>query len=345
MACGCGSKGSTPRADAGAGGSGESPIDSSGSIDGARRDAGGAGALEAGIDGCQAPEGATALCLTFSPESITAEASPGLDQRGYLTLQVFDTPAPPGGAVTSATALYDRTFPADFETGGEVALADLPERTVVFSDAPPTVYVRALFFDHGGVDEYGGLRWGTWLGGLDLARGIVEDTGLFPVRLTPGQVTTHAVPLTAMRRLSVTVTTSATPVGDGEGALSVVASRVEGLPPQAPTHGYGIQPCVDLAEGPQTVEMVLLGSGTFFVTGFFDDLGIETPGEVPPGTLLSLRDFDPSTGDATFDRVTFLEDQYSARLSIDLGFVTDFRGDPSTIGPNSCADLGFLGAP
>jgi hypothetical protein len=285
------------------------------------------------------------LCLTFQPEVVAPEAEPGLDQRGSLNVQLFDRANTPIGSAAAAVALYDRTLPAGADAGRELALADLPGVGFVLTEPPPTVYVRALFFDHEGFGENGGFTWGTWLGGLDLSRGLVEDTSLVAVPIQDGQVTTVDLPLRALRRLSATVTTSVTPLGDGEGALSVVASPIAALPPNTPTFGYGIDPCVDVTRGAQVVEMILLGSGKFYVTGYFDDLGIRTPGEIPPGTLLSLRYVDFPSGQATYDEVTVGEQQYSAKVSIDLGFVTDFTGDPSAIGPNSCRDLGLPGTP
>jgi hypothetical protein len=292
-------------------------------------------------DGCHPPAGVTALCLEFEPEAVVAEAEPGLDEHGSLFVQIFDTPNPPGGAAASAVALYERTVPADAASGVEIALSDLPVPTIVLADSTSTVYLRALFFDHGGFNQFGGIAWGTWLGGLDLSRGLVNDTTLVPVSVTPGGVTTVSVPLTALRRLTATVTTSVKPLGDGEGALSVTASPIQALSPNAPTYGYGIDPCVDVTKGPQTVEMILLGSGKFYVVGYFDDLGIQTPGSIPPGTLLSLRDVDISTGSGTYDEIMVAADQYSGKIAIDLGYVTEFRGSPSAVGPNSCADLGL----
>lgn len=296
-------------------------------------------------DECRAPTGTTALCLEFEPEVITPEAEPGLDERGSLEIDVFDRPNTPGGAAAPSLALYEVTLPSGADAGRELSLSHLPRHTVVLTDPPSVVYVRALFFDNEGFSETGGLTWGTWLGGMDLRRGIVEDTSLIPVPVPPGEMTTVQVPLRALRRLSVTVTTSVTPLGDGEGALSVVASPIAALPPNVPTFGYGIDPCVDVTRGPQTVEMILLGSGKFYVTGYFDDLGIQTPGAVPPGTLLSLRNVDYSTGQATYDDVMVGDTQYAASLAIDLGYITEFPGDPSSIGPNSCADLGLPGTP
>ena len=124
-----------------------------------------------------------------------------------------------------------------------------------------------------------------------------------------------------------------------------MASRVEVLPPAAPTYGYGIDPCVDVTRGPQTVDMLLIGSGTFFVAASFEDLGVETPGAMPPGTLLSIHDVDPLTGKGTFERITVDEKTYSASVLLDLSYVSPFNGDPSVLGPNSCADLGLPGTP
>jgi len=293
-------------------------------------------------DRCRAAPGTTALCLSFSPEAIAAEPEPGLDERGFFRVEVFENSTP-----TSSGALYEKTFPDDFESGGEIALAELPPLAVVFSRSPSVVFVRALFFDHAVLTADGQPKvdWGTWLGGGNLSYGIGGTSELSPVPLSGGQLTRHDVPLVALRRVTATVTTTAEPLGDGEGALSVFASRVETLPPAAPTYGYGIGPCVDVKRGPQVVEMFLVGSGRFFVAASFEDLGIETPGRMPPGTLLSLHDFDAETGQGTFDQITLAEEQYAAAVSLDLNSMSPFAGDPSLIGPNSCKDLGLPGPP
>jgi hypothetical protein len=151
--------------------------------------------------------------------------------------------------------------------------------------------------------------------------------------------------MTALRRLSATVTTSVAPLGDGVGALSVFASRVAVLPPQAPTWGYGIDPCVDVTTGPETVEMFVIGSGTLYVAASFEDFRFENPGGMPPGTLISLHDFDPTTRTGTFDEVVFAADQYAATVALDLAAMSPFDGDPAALGPNSCKDLGLPGEP
>jgi hypothetical protein len=209
------------------------------------------------------------------------------------------------------------------------------------------VFVRTLFFDNPAALDEGGpeVDWGTWLGGFNLANGIAGTSALVPVEITRGQITKHDVPLLALRRLTATVTTSVKPLGDGQGALSAFASRLPVLPPAAPTHGYGIDPCVDVNRGPETVQMFLIGSGTFFVAASFEDLGIETPGSLPPGTLISIRNVDPQTGEGTFDQITLESEKYSAAVLLDLGYMSPFPGDPSAIGPNSCADLGLPGTP
>jgi hypothetical protein len=304
----------------------------------------GGGGADAGdpasSDPCRARPGAAVLCLTFSPEAVAPESEPGLDARGFLRVDVFDSASPPAGAAASRGLLEQQTFPEDFEHGGEISLAELPNVTVVLADPPAVVYVQSLFFDNGTQ-----FNWGTWFGGMDLGSGLEEQAVLEPVSLARDRVTEHDLPLAALRRLTATVTTSATPLGDGEGALSVFASRVEQLPPAAPTFGYGIDPCVDVTRGAQTVEMFLVGSGTFFVAASFEDLGIETPGGMPPGTMLSVRDVDLDTGTGRFDAVTLEPRQYTAKIGLDLGFVSPFDGDPDLLGPNSCVDLGLPGPP
>jgi hypothetical protein len=179
---------------------------------------------------------------------------------------------------------------------------------------------------------------------MDLSNGFSRTSTLMPVHLD-GHGTTRDVPLVAMRRVAVTVTSSATTLGDGEGSLSVTFSRVEQLPPEAATYGYGIDPCVDLKRGPATIDVAVVGSGQFYVAGFFDDLGIQTPGRTPPGTLLSVRDPDLDTGTGRFDRMTLAPEQYSGDVAIDLGYVVPLPVDAGVPGPNSCRDLGYVVGP
>jgi hypothetical protein len=255
--------------------------------------------------------------------------------------RAIDSPSPLPDERAPRGTLYDLAVPS--APGEEISLADLPEVDVPLPDPPTTVYVRALFLDSatpvaGGSNVPG---WGTWLGGMDLSNGFTREAALTPVRLVLGAVTRHEVPLLALRRVTVTVTMTATPLGDGEGSLSVAASRVPVLPPRATTYGYGIVPCVDVRSGPQRVDIQVVGSGTFFVAGFFDDLGIVTPGQMPPGTMLTVRDVDLTTGAATFDRLELAPSQYSAAMSLVLGYVAPLPRDAGIPGPNSCADLGY----
>jgi hypothetical protein len=313
----------------GASGSSASSGGSTGAVDASGREAG----------------ASTALRLTFSPEAITPEADPGLDEMGYLQIQVFDTPNPPAGDAASTIALHEEVTPSDFQTGGLISLAELPTPTVAIPGSLSVVYVRALFVDNAltAARRVGVLpvTWGTWFGGVDVSKGFTQTATLTPVPITPGQTTVHDVPLVAMRRVAVTVTASARPAGDGEGSLSVAATRVEMLPPRVQVYGYGIEPCVDLKSGPRTIDVDVVGSGTFFVAGFFDDLGIQTPGKMPPGTMLSVRDVHLSAGTGTFDRLVLAPGQYSSALSIDLGFVVPLPRDAGAPGPNSCRDLGY----
>jgi hypothetical protein len=300
-------------------------------------------AVDAGADADRhevgdAAAGEPDLILTFSPESIDVETDPALDGRGRFSLQLFDTPAPAAGAAP----LYAETLPRAWQSGEELAVSALPAVAVVLPRPIDVVYVRALFFD-GPIPRAGAgsLGPGTWLGGTDLSNGFSRTSTMTPVHLLRRGMT-YAVPLVAMRRVAVTVTSSVTPLGDGEGSLSVTFSRVAALPPAAATYGYGIEPCVDLKRGPATIDVAVVGSGEFYVAGFFDDLGIQTPGRTPPGTLLSVRDPDVVAGTGEFDRTTLAPAQYSGEITIDLGYVVPLPVDAGVPGPNSCRDLGYV---
>jgi hypothetical protein len=57
--------------------------------------------------------------------------------------------------------------------------------------------------------------------------------------------------------------------------------------------------------------------------------------------MLTVRDVDLTTGAATFDRLELAPSQYSAAMSLVLGYVAPLPRDAGIPGPNSCADLGY----
>lgn len=281
------------------------------------------------------------LRLSFSAEDVTPESEPGLDGKGTLLVQVFDSPTPPANA--PGAVLGEGALPADALGGGEVSVLALPDLTLALRDPPATVYVRAVFFDQGPTAT-GGFGAGTWLGGEDLSAGFSRTAPLLPVRLAGAGDAPHVITLTALRRVRVTVTRSVAPIGDGQGSLSVTASRDALLPPRAATFGYGIDPCVDLARGDPVVDIGVVGAGSFWIAAFFDDLGLQTPGAMPPGTMVSVRNVNLTTGEGTFDRLVLAPSQYSAAITVDLGYVLPLPRGSGPLGPNSCVDLGYAAA-
>jgi hypothetical protein len=163
-------------------------------------------------------------CLVFNPEAIRFEAAPELDGKGTLLVRVFDTDVPGPTTHTLAEVVY----PPQADGGArEVSVNELPSLEV--DGLPETVYVFAVFADNPAYLELaGGLTYGTFVGGLNLASGLQPTPGFRPVSLPAGVGTVVDMKLTAMRRFTSEVTVAldgGAPLGDGEGPLSVGRRR------------------------------------------------------------------------------------------------------------------------
>jgi hypothetical protein len=311
------------------GGSGQSGAGGTTGTGGAASDAG----------ACPAPASAndTAICFTFSPESIQAESDPTLDKRGVFVVQVFETPNPPKQNA-GAIALFERVLPANSASGGQIALDALrPIRAV--ASFPSTVYVRALFVDNPGPFTTGELGYGSWVGGVNFLDGIQKDEPLVAVALQQGQGNVVDVPLVALRKLDVTVHLDATPLGDGQGPLAVVVVNDEDPVTKPPPVGAAVGPCVDVAAGDVHLTGFFVGGGPHWVTGILKDLG--GSGDIPPGALAALSVNGQAYRLPT--RIDVAPDAYTASATINLTFVSPLPADAGAVPPNSCADLGLGG--
>jgi hypothetical protein len=272
------------------------------------------------------------VCLTLLPEDIKAQADPALDKKGLLIVDVFDTPNPPAknaGQVALAEVV-DPPNPAN-----EVSLDQIkPVRLV--GRMPGTVYIRAIFVDNAKVLTAGGaITFGTWFGGINLADGLQDPEPVLAVPVKIGQGNAVSLPLTALRKLKVTVHAAIPFVGDGQGPLGVVA--VNGADPSRKPQIFGLatDKCADLRAGDVTVTGFVFGPGPYWVTGMLKDLG--GPGEFPPGSLAAISVVG---GQVTIPRqVTIAARDYSPTGTIDLGYAVPRAADAGAVPPNSCVDL------
>jgi hypothetical protein len=274
----------------------------------------------------------TALCVTLVPEAIKAESDPALDEKGVLLIQIFDTPTPPE-TNASAVALVERVLPANPGTS-EVALGAIPMQRLA-GTMPPVAYVRAVFVDDAERLAQGAtLGWGAWVGGVDLSDGFQDKDPILPVKLAIGEGNLLSLPLVALRKLTVKVHASATPVGDGQGPLAAVVVNDPDVAKKPPAFGLARAGCADVSKD-VTLTGFVVGKGPYWVTGALNDLGLS--GDLPPGSLAAL---DVTASKLTIPReLTFAADDYAPSASIDLSYAVPFPADAGPIPPNSCADL------
>lgn len=274
----------------------------------------------------------TSLCVTLVPEKITAESDPAFDKKGALVVQVFDTSTPPAKN-ESAVALAQRVVPANPATG-EVALDTIPMQRLV-GTFPAVVYVRAIFVDDSTRLGAGAtLGPGAWVGGINLDDGLQEKDPVLPVDVNVGQGNAIDLPLTALRKLTVKVHASATPVGDGQGPLAALVVNSAEASKKPPAFGAATSTCADISKD-VTLTGFVVGRGPYWVTGALNDLGL--PGDFPPGTLAAV---DVMGNKATIPQtLTYKADAYSVSTSIDLSFAVPWPMDAGDVPPNSCADL------
>jgi hypothetical protein len=274
----------------------------------------------------------TSLCVTLVPERITAESDPGLDKKGTMVVQVFDTSTPPDKNA-SAIALAERVLPANPGTS-EVAIDNIAMQRLV-GTFPAVVYVRAIFVDDSTRLAPGAtLGPGAWIGGINLNDGLQDKDPVLPVDVKVGQGNAIDLPLVALRKLTVKVHASATPVGDGQGPLAALVVNSAEPAKKPPLFGAATSACADITSD-VTLTGFVVGKGPYWVTGALNDLGL--PGDFPPGTLAAV---DVMGNKATIPQtLTFKADAYAVSTSIDLSYAVPWPMDAGPLPPNSCADL------
>jgi hypothetical protein len=279
----------------------------------------------------------TTVVLDLEPEAMTFEADAQRDGSGQLVVEVFDTQHPFRSS-GRARPLYEKRFPEPADGGGEVSLRALPQPRFTLRDAPKALYVRVTFFDDAQASASEELLLpGTWYGGVDLSGGVFENRGLLPVPIQRGAVQTASIQLLALRALSVTVTASAKPLGDGEGPMVVVVRSDPDAKRNAPLLSLGGLQCANVANMPTTLVVPLIArGGTYYVAGFLNDLGFDS--EIAPGELTAMK-VDPDAGTAVFPaKLVLAQRDYTPSASIDLSFRLSPPSD-GVIPPNSCADI------
>jgi hypothetical protein len=198
------------------------------------------------------------------------------------------------------------------------------------------VYVRAFFVDNFEMFTRNATTWGVWLGGYDLSNGLVERPPIQPVSLTVGAGTAHTLPLTALRRLRVSLelANGTTPLDDGEGpgAAVVVRSAVDLENPEL--YGAASAPCLSL-DTPETSELtgIVIGSGQFFLSAVIDDFN--AGGELPPGGLLALDVNGTTYSLPDSSRFIVPPTAYTVSHSVALNFVVPL-GDGGAPPPYAC---------
>ena len=284
--------------------------------DSASGDGGIADASDAGPP-CAPPADPTksSLCIRIAPEAIQFLANdPSLDGKGFMVVDVHDVANPdqPDGA--PIPPLQQRILPGD--GGADAGELDLSAAvpTIRFDGLSSTVYPRVVFVDARGSTKVGA---GWWLGGYDFTNGFQKPALLTPVTLTPGVGTTITIDLTALRRLHVTLTRSATPIGNAMGPASVVATP--DLVPVAGSKlfGVGANPCAKV-NGALTAEVngFVLGKGPYYALAQLDDFG--TGGFFAPGSLISLEIADGGVRNPASSQLTYAANAYVVAHTVDL---------------------------
>lgn len=287
------------------------------------------------VDPCDAPAAAgdSALCLEFRPETIAFESDPALDGLGTLLIQVFDTPTPPPVNASSA-ALIEQTVTAD--GGGDLDITALPPVRIE-GTLPSSVFLRVLFADNATRSAPEELTYGTWFGGMEFDP--VFDPSFPGVPVLIGQGRTVVVPLRALRRLDLTVSASATPIGDGAGPLEGFVFSGPDFSMFPAVVGRGTSDCEDVSGAMQaTIQLPFFGNGTLWPGAYLNDLGEPVTSIRPPeGSLASL--VAGGDGGSSLVLPTSLDvpsDAYTASATLDLGHLEPFSGVP---GPNACTDI------
>jgi hypothetical protein len=212
--------------------------------------------------------------VKVSPEEMDfASDDPRLDGKGVMYLAAFDTPFPDGkNGAPGVPALAVSLWPPQAMSGVEGALADVP--VLRLTNLPPSVYVRAFFFDNADALAEQLISWGVWLGGNDLSQGFQDSMPLQKVDLVPGQAQGLTLPLTALRKLTVSLSVGpgVVPLDDAQGPLVWAAFKDKSPTMGTPTHGIGGPRCASLSDSKQVaLGGFFIGSGKLWVAATLDD--------------------------------------------------------------------------
>jgi hypothetical protein len=254
---------------------------------------------------------------------------PQLDGEGILFLAAYDTPLPDNGEgpQDDVPAIASAIYPP--QPGPEAVLTSLNELPALRLDGLPTkVYLRALFFDNLEALQKGEISWGVWFGGQDLSNGLAQDIPLAEQNLTAGNSTVLPMPLTALRRLEVTVklASGAKPIDDGSGPFRWFAFAQQSVKEGTPIFGLSNERCLSLPASPDPVVRGLFaGSGDRFVLGSLNDFNLPDP--FSGGSILNAT-FAPGQLSVASGKVTVGPKDYRKTHAIDLSLVIPLGGAP-----------------
>lgn len=308
------------------------PPGASGAPDGAPSGEGGGGGGDdaaIGADGgsdvvvdsgkpCAPPTDPTkaALCIDLIPETMKFEAASDFDGRGVLFVGAYGTAQPDNdaGGVAPLSSVSIPSADGGVDGGAEADLRSLPEIRFDALDRDK-VFVRAGFVD-GAVRAQPEAGW--WFGGVDLSKGVKANLPIQGIDVKRGAGTRVAMPLTALRRLVVTVTRVVAPVGNAQGPLSIAVVDKDTVGASADLFGAATSDCANLSAPGASVKVpgFVVGKGPYFLLPVLDDYGVGTP--LPAGGLTSLDTSGATPKVPAANKVTFAADAYGVAHSVSL---------------------------
>ena len=258
----------------------------------------------------------SSICIVVTPEAIQfLNGDPDLDGKGFGVIEVQSGPnpdLPDGGQVTP---LGTSTFGVG--DAGEFDLAS-PIPMVRFDGLPAKVYPRVLFVDVKAPGKQPGPGW--WIGGYDLSKGFVQPQLLMPVTLQPGKGTTVTVDLVALRKWNVTVTRSATPVGNAMGVANVLAMTDKVPTSTSSLFGVATNQCANVSGNKKALANgFVIGKGPYYAVALLDDYG--TGSFLAPGSLTSLEVADGGLQNPAAAQMVYPATAYLIARTVDLGLV------------------------
>ncbi|MCS6898691.1 MAG: hypothetical protein RMJ98_02900 [Myxococcales bacterium] len=271
-----------------------------------------------------------AVCLILTPEAMDfVEDDPQLDGEGILFVAAYDMPLPDNdeGPQDDTPPIASTVYPPQPSSGAAlVSLGALP--TIRLDGLPSKVYLRALFFDNLEALEKGNISWGVWFGGQDLNKGLTPNLPIDEQSLPIGKGTTRSMPLTALRRLEVTVKLASTtqPVDDGSGPFRWFAFAQQGVQEKTPLLGLSSERCLSLPANPApVVRGLVVGSGDRFILGSLNDFNLPDP--LAQGSILNAT-FAPGQVSIVGGKISLGPQEYRKAHSIDLSLVVPLSGPP-----------------